>query len=172
MSRWLALDISTISTGFALYETGAEGCILCKSGVVTGEGKLARDRFPGLAKKIAELIRGVHPDTVVVEGAFYRQGMSAIEYLLKLQGIVEALCSFEEITFATMTTGQWRCALGFPANFKKESRPNFKALSIEYASRLSGASISSDDEADAICIGYAYSLPKKQAGKKKIRGNH
>ena len=47
----VSLDISTSSTGYAVYEKD----VLLSSGVIQPKGKLAKDRFPGMVHTIADV---------------------------------------------------------------------------------------------------------------------
>lgn len=158
--KWISLDISTKSTGYAVYQGLDIGkCKLLKSGHLDGVGKKAKARFPELIKNIINILKTESPDTVVVEAAFYRTSFKSIEYLLKLQGCVEAYCRLNNIIFDSIETTTWRSKLNFPTNFKKNKQKcDYKSLSIECANRVSNKQIISDDEADAVCIGLAWWL--------------
>lgn len=166
--RLLALDISTTSTGYATYlikidKKEHERVYLKKHGHIDGAGKLAKDRFPDLIKNIICMIQEIKPDIVVVEAVFFRKSFKSIEYLLKLQGCVEAYCKLHHITFDSIETTTWRGVLKFPTNLeRKEVKPDYKALSIQFARAISSKNIESDDEADAICIGLGYYYRKNK----------
>lgn len=162
--KWMSLDISTKSTGYAVYQDLDIGrCKLLKSGHLDGAGEKAKIRFPELIKNIIDILKTESPDTVVVEAAFYRTSFKSIEYLLKLQGCVEAYCRLNNIIFDSIETTTWRGKLNFPTNFKKNKQKcDYKSLSIEFANRLSKKQITSDDESDAICIGLAWWLKKNK----------
>lgn len=154
--HFLSLDISTVRTGYAVYRIEKELCICTESGVICGKGRNAKERFPNMAKQIVEKICTKNVSCVVAEGAFYRKSFSSIEYLLKLHGIAEYCAFMLGIPFQKMVTTAWRSECGFPRNFDKEGNLNFKELSKNFASTLLKRSVSDDNEADAVCIGYAF----------------
>ena len=50
--KWIALDISTSNTGYAIYIEKDNKPFLISSGTITTKGALAKDRAPIIAKKI------------------------------------------------------------------------------------------------------------------------
>ena len=70
----VSLDISTSSTGYAVYEKD----VLLSSGVIQPKGKLAKDRFPGMVHSIADVLDQNHPSKIIVEGFYCANSLSLI----------------------------------------------------------------------------------------------
>jgi Holliday junction resolvasome RuvABC endonuclease subunit len=159
----LSLDISTTETGYAVYK----GNILTNSGTLKAKGRYAKDRYPAFTFLLDELFEKVSPKEVVVEAAFYRNNFKTVSYLLKLQGHAEYLAIKKGSSFSSIETTLWRGLAGFPTNFKKTKTKDYKVLSMSKASEIAGRVITNDNEADAICIGYAKRLQDEKLRNKK-----
>jgi len=159
--KWIALDISTQNTGYAIYKKKKDKIILLKHGAISQQGKLAKDRAPFIAKQINDLILKEKVDEVIAEASFYGQHYTSIEYLLKIHGFIEINCFFLNIPYNTMPPTSWRSVFHFPKNLDG-LKPDFKTLSLEAAKKIAGMDIETDDEADAICLGYAYPFKQEE----------
>lgn len=154
----LAMDISTTATGYAVYENET----YLESGVLKCKGRYAKDRYYGLCLEIEKMFDKVgHVDLVVAEDTFYRRNFKDTKYIIKLHGHVEYLANRIGAKFDTIVTSTWRGILGFPTNFLKTPSVVYKGLSIERAAELTGSEPADDNEADAVCIGFAY--PQKSS---------
>lgn len=147
----IALDISSSSTGFAIY--GNEKLI--ESGVFQPKGETAKERFPEMSGYIIDILQKWKPRKIIVEGFYFAKSFASIEYLIKLHGVVECWAARKYISFCVLQPTVWRKALGFPTDKGKIGRKKRKEAAILFAENILGRSPSCDDEADAICIGYA-----------------
>ena len=151
----VSLDISTSSTGYAVYEKD----VLISSGVIQPKGKLAKDRFPGMVHTITDVLEQNHPSKIIVEGFFCANSFASVEYILKIHGVVEAWAAMNGVNRVVLSPSSWRKTLGFPTSKKGQpkgtARKEAKQMSILFAGNLLDRAPISDDEADAICLGYA-----------------
>lgn len=154
--KWISLDISTTGTGYSIYERTETGeCQILKSGVIRKQGGKAKDRFPEMAKEILNIIVESGAEIILAEGVFFQKGLRSIEYLLKLHGVAEYAAGLIGIPYEIITTATWRSKCHFPCNLTKEKK-DYKQLSLLFATELCGKEITDDNQADAICIGYAF----------------
>ena len=149
----VSLDISTSSTGYAVYEKD----VLISSGVIQPKGRLAKDRFPKMVHTIADVLEQNHPSKIIVEGFYCANSFASVEYILKLHGIVEIWAIDHNTEYKVLAPSSWRKTLGFPTKkgTAREKRNEFKTAGILLAENILGRPPICDDEADAVCIGYA-----------------
>ena len=149
----VSLDISTSSTGYAVYEKD----VLLSSGVIQPKGKLAKDRFPGMVHSIADVLDQNHPSKIIVEGFYCANSFASVEYILKLHGTVEIWAIDHNTEYKVLAPSSWRKTLGFPTKkgSDREKREAFKQAGILLAENILERLPICDDESDAVCIGYA-----------------
>lgn len=157
----VSLDISSSSTGYAIYEKNQ----LLTSGVIHPDGKLAKDRFPEMIQQINKILNDAHPSEIIVEGFYCANSFASVEYILKIHGVVEAWAVMNRVNRIVLPPSSWRKALGFPTSKKGQpkgaARKEAKQMSILFAGNLLDRAPISDDEADAICLGYAEYIVNK-----------
>lgn len=166
--KWIALDIGTKYTGYAVYIEKNNNPKLIKHGQISIKGKYAKDRFPEMLISLTDLIYNIQPDYIVVEGFYGGKNFKSVEYLAKLQGWVEGQCSLGNYTFISIAAQSWRKGCGMATgrrknNEKQAERPDYKKIAREFAIQLANTDDMTEDECDAICIGYgAYDTLKKR----------
>ena len=152
----LALDVSTTSTGYALYV----GNNLTKFGFIKPTGKDWLVRVRKMADKVAELDEEYSIDTVVIEDTFFLKNIKTVKKLCLAQGIL--LGQLPKANLIQVFPNTWKKHFGLGKG--KATRDEQKQTSISVAETmfLIGHGIN-DDEADAILIGR-YVLETMEGG--------
>ena len=152
----LALDVSTTSTGYALYV----GDKLTKYGFVKPTGKDWLVRVRKMADKVAELDKEYSIDTVVIEDTFFLKNIKTVKKLCLAQGIL--LGQLPKANLIQVFPNTWKRHFGLGKG--KATRREQKQTSISVAETmfLIGHGIN-DDDADAILMGR-YVLETMEGG--------
>lgn len=152
----LALDVSTTSTGYALYV----GDKLTKYGYIKPTGKDWLVRVRKMADKVTELDEEYSIDTVVIEDTFFLKNIKTVKKLCLAQGILLGQLPNAELIQVFPNT--WKKHFGLGKG--KATRDEQKQTSISVAETifLTSAKLN-DDEADAILMGR-YVLETMEGG--------
>lgn len=152
----LALDVSTTSTGYALYV----GDKLTKYGFIKPTGKDWLVRVRKMANKVTELDEEYSIDTVVIEDTFFLKNIKTVKKLCLAQGIL--LGQLPKANLIQVFPNTWKKHFGLGKG--KATRDEQKQTSISVAETLFliGHGIN-DDEADAILMGR-YVLETMEGG--------
>lgn len=142
----LALDVSTTSTGYALYV----GDKLTKFGFIKPTGKDWLVRVRKMADKVTKLDEEYSIDTVVIEDTFFLKNIKTVKKLCLAQGIL--LGQLPKANLIQVFPNTWKKHFGLGKG--KATRDEQKQTSISVAETmfLIGHGIN-DDEADAILMG-------------------
>lgn len=158
--RILSFDQASAKTGFALYSNGK----LAEHGVIAVKEKDSALKLNKMFAEVAKKIEELSPDLVVIEGVALQSNAYSLIMLAQLQGMIVGYCFKKELKYKIIGTTTWRKALGFRQGPKVE-RKELKAQAKEKALQLiEGEKKVTEDEADAICIGYASVLTESILG--------
>lgn len=154
----LSLDLSTKSSGFAVFD----GDKLIQSGCITSAST-------DMIKRIHIMIDGIQflldnyldIDTIVVEevrpeGGYGVGNQKTHKALMYLQAALEFLIHDnynKKVKIEYIYPSSWRTAIGIKTG-RGVKRTSLKEQDIEFVKEHFGLNVN-DDEADAICIGYA-----------------
>ena len=149
----LAIDASTKSTGWSIFE-GQElkdyGCITSSS------GNLFR-RIHKMTDEINSIILKYKVDQVAVEDVIpedVRHNSKVYKALMYLQGFLVDKCNDYKITPVFYVASAWRKKCGIHTG-RGIYRESLKPKDIQFVKSQFGINVN-DDEADAICIGFAH----------------
>lgn len=152
----LALDVSTTSTGYALYV----GDKLTKFGFIKPTGKDWLVRVRKMADKVTELDEEYSIDTVVIEDTFFLKNIKTVKKLCLAQGIL--LGQLPKANLIQVFPNTWKKHFGLGKG--KATRDEQKQTSISVAETLFLIEYGiNDDEADAILMGR-YVLETMEGG--------
>ena len=175
MEKILSLDLSTKRSGWAYYEM--PDCKI-EYGVIASSAADIEKRIGVMRDGIIELLKTYKVEKIIIEEVRpdgYNNHTGKV--LTWLQGCI-AIAVYEydkNITIDFIGASSWRSVLGLQGY--RVQREQQKQLDIKYANELMNIQLTSeqDDEADAICILYAYikdnsniKVPKKQTRLKPI----
>ena len=172
--RILSLDLSSTSTGYALFDKTE----YIYSGTISCSKTKTKDsivRILYIVKELHQLIEKYQPTAILIEKLPFTN-MYGRETLSYLHGAVKFLSVEKNVPIiAEWNPTHWRKILSFYQG-KGKTPKLLKEQSMEYASVSTGKLIDDDNEADAICLGFAYLIKEKSgtsesAPKKKRKGD-
>lgn len=152
----LALDVSTTSTGYALYV----GDKLTKYGFVKPTGKDWLVRVRKMANKVNELDKEYNIDTVVIEDTFFLKNIKTVKKLCLAQGIL--LGQLPKVNLIQVFPNTWKKHFGLGKGKATRDKQKQTSISVAETMFLIGHGIN-DDEADAILMGR-YVLETMEGG--------
>lgn len=150
----LALDASTKSTGWAIYnnqELKDYGCI------TAGSSNLFK-RIHKMTDEISKIIKEYKVDEVAVEEILIedvRHNQKVFKALMYLQGFIVDICNEYKIVSTFYVSSAWRKKCGIHTG-PSVYRESLKQKDIQFVKNQFSISVVNDDEADAICIGFAH----------------
>lgn len=149
----LALDQSTVSTGWAYFIDGE----LIRHGVIPVKNN---DKiFPSwllMLAGIKNMMCELAVDSVVLEDTIMQKSVTVLKELARLQGGIVGHCFANQIKTSYLYPTQWRKLIQLPQK-KGMKRREIKELTMAYVKRTYQIA-PSEDECDAICIGAAYNV--------------
>lgn len=151
----LAIDASTKSTGYAVFDRGK----LITYGCLTASSNDLINRIKKIILELTEVFNNYKIDTIVLEEVRPEDGMQNIKThraLMWLQGAIAMLAHEidKTIEIEYMYPSQWRkhCGIGTGRGIKRDV---VKQRDIEFVKKTYGLDVN-DDIADAIGIGHGY----------------
>lgn len=147
--RILALDDATGTTGYAVFD----GDALITYGKIVISAPNTIERIVHLKQWMLSMIMNWKPDVVAIEDIQLQQGKFAnvktFKVLAQLQGVLLATLYEEKVISLVVPPATWRSTCGFTARTRADQKRQAQLKIKEWYSRDV-----SQDEADAICIGY------------------
>lgn len=157
--KLLALDCSTKATGVAIFEQKQ----LLGSSVITASSTDLIKRIHKMVDTIDQLITELQIDAVVMEEVIpdHAKNQNTFKALMWLQAAMAIMLhdKHPSTTLEFVYPGSWRSVCGIKTG-RGVMRETLKQADIRFANETYGLHVTSDDEADAICIGHAYLHPK------------
>ena len=147
MTTMVSLDISTTSTGYAVYNNG----ILALSGVIKADEKSMYVRQMIMIKNIQKLLKQYQPLIVVAEEATPTRNAKVARSLAIVCGSAVGWCIENHAEVVLYKPTEWRklvCDEGETAPFR---RVDAKAWAVQKVLEIFGLEVC-DDEAEAILI--------------------
>lgn len=156
----LAFDQASIKTGFAVFED----ITLTGYGVIDlSKEKSAAIRAGAMITEMYALIEEHKPDAIVMEDVAMQRNVATLVTLARLQGALMAYCYQHNVAGSIFKSSEWRKLLQFKQG-NKVPRARLKQQAQEFVEKGFGLQVS-EDEADAICIGVAYTAPRMEVEK-------
>lgn len=161
--KLLALDCSTKATGVAIFENKK----LLGSSVITASSTDLIKRIHKMVDTIDQLITELNIDQVTMEEVIpdHAKNAQTFKALMYLQAAIVIMLHDKHPRVGTDLTypGSWRSTCGIKIG-RGVMRETLKEADIKFANQTYNLTVTSDDEADAICIGHAYLYPKNDNG--------
>lgn len=153
MSTMLALDQSSQTSGWAIFKDGE----LFNYGKFTVSDQNIGIRLHLIKTKIEELIDDYDVDELIYEDIYLDgqrvNNVQTFKVLAEVFGVVSELAVSRQLPHQAVLAGTWKSILGIKGKTRAEQKRNAQAF-VE--SRIGKKP--TQDEADAICIGLAYTL--------------
>lgn len=150
----LSLDLSTKSSGWAIFKDG----LLVDSGCITSSSTDLLKRIKVMATELKTIVEKYAPEKVVAEEVRPENGLQNLKThraLMWLQGSV-AMMLYDydkKLEMDLIYPSSWRAAIGIKTG-RGIKRTTLKEKDIQFVKENYNLDVN-DDEADAICIGYA-----------------
>lgn len=161
--RILALDQSSHISGWAVFDNQQ----LIKCGKFDAGMKDEIDRFEAIHHWFINMVTNWNPDFVALEGVQYqdesngqKMGVTVFQTLARLQGILMITCREFKIPFEFCPTNTWRHECGVKGRSRTDRKKSMQMLVKQWYD----ISVT-DDESDAIGIGYYMSKKRYQLKK-------
>lgn len=149
--RLLALDQSSKTSGFAVFEDGK----LIDYGHFTFTDAELGARLCKIKDKVDSLIDEYNIDTVIYEDIQYQRnvtgGVKTFKALAEVIGVIYELLHRREIPNSAVLSTVWKSVVGIRGLTRDEQKSNAQA----YVKETYGLKCT-QDESDAICIGTYY----------------
>ena len=157
----LALDASTKATGFAVFND--KQLLVCNC--ITASSNDLYKRIHKMVDSILIIVEQMKIEKLVMEEVIpdHTKNTNTFKALMYLQALIhiEMHDKHPEVQIELVYPSSWRSACGIEDG-RGSRREQKKQKDIEFANRTYGLSLTNDDTADAVCIGYAYLHPKKE----------
>lgn len=153
--KLLALDTSTSSSGYALYENGI---YQTSSTVKSQKGLVKEEKLSDMISRLYCLIDQIKPNGIVTEYMSVTRNAMASNMLSELLGSIRGYCIFQKIDYCSLRPTQWRSEIVRMYSQKPNGRKreDLKAWSLDIVNNKLGITTDSDDEAEAILLGLGY----------------
>lgn len=148
----LALDQATQCSGFSVWENGK----LVQYGKHEQDDADIHVRIHKICLWIESLLDQYAPDKLVIENIQNQNNIATFQKLAWLQGAIVELAQNLHIPCEIIAPSEWRAKCNFLKGNEK-TRQAQKKIAQQWVLRTFGANCT-QDEADAICIGYAADL--------------
>ena len=175
MKKLIALDGSTTKSGYAVFKIYKDNHFSMQSSGVIIPPKTKKAKATTKKEKkenrsldmdfrmfymrdiIFDICEHEHPDYIVVEDTYLGKDPSAYKWLCRLQGFLMGYSQVHNIDFDISQPSHWRSALSIPlkdgTRFYK--RAELKALSKDYCENTLFIENTTEDESEAILIGWS-----------------
>ena len=159
MQILLALDISTTSTGYAVFKEQQlidYGIIAPTGGVIT--------RIEKIAEKVNDLMLKYHPTIVYAEEpepAFVKNNIDVYRKLTFAHGAIAIVLNHYQQEMKLCSSSHWRKQVGIKTG-RGITRAQLKPLDIAKANEIFKLNTNNDDIADAVLLGWSYILEHNQ----------
>ena len=150
ITRMMSLDCSTKCTGLAVWDNGE----YVKSHIIdVSKIQNVEERMQVMGIQIWRGLDKYNPSIIYIEDTYCHGNPDVQKKLNRIQGVVYAWCITHNAEFNCIMPSTWRKHIeGFP-NGKGVKRQEQKDFSMKYVKDHLGIIPTTDDEADAICIG-------------------
>lgn len=153
----LSIDQSTTKTGWSIF---VDGIYSCHGLLNLAKNKDSKNRFGEMVLAICDLIEVNLPDIVVYEDVSVQLNSKVVIQLARLQGAI--LCCLLKLGIEgfILPPTTWRKILGIKQGARKSV--DLKIDAQNYVQDKLGITGIGTDEADAICINFAFHMKEKK----------
>lgn len=152
MRRTLALDQASRTTGWAVFDNKK---LIGFGHFSISANKSMGERLDSFIREFNILIETYHPEKIYFEGIQYQNNAETYKKLAMIQAMVIYWSRQKQIENLELTPSHWRSIIKDKHGIKfGRTRAEQKAKSKQFVED-NFKSFASEDEADAICLGYA-----------------
>jgi Holliday junction resolvasome RuvABC endonuclease subunit len=144
--KLLALDLSTVSSGWAVFESNE----LIEAGKIVAKQKELYDRIGEMKSGVLDLLIFHNPAHIVIESVFSGNNLKTAAILSELQGVVKYLCWENEAPCSNISVSTIRKHYGV-----RTKRAVFDQVQKDHPEYVKSYN-SCNDISDAIAVGKTY----------------
>lgn len=150
MQRTLAFDQASRTTGWAVYDNKT---LIASGHFSISANKIMQDRLKSFVLYFIDLVEKYHPEKIYYEGIQYQSNIETYKKLAYIQAMI--IYFSNNIPIIELAPSHWRSILKnkHKINFGR-SRFEQKQKAQEFVKQFFNKEVT-EDEADAICLGYA-----------------
>lgn len=150
MRRTLALDQASRTTGWAVYDNKT---LIASGHFSISANKIMQDRLKSFVIYLNDLIEKYHPEKIYYEGIQYQSNIETYKKLAYIQAMI--IYFSNSIPITELGPSHWRSVIKDKHGIKfGRSRVEQKQKAQEFVEQFFNKKVT-EDEADAICLGYA-----------------
>ena len=150
MRRTLALDQASRTTGWAIYDNKT---LIASGHFSIPANKIIQDRLKSFVIYLNDLIEKYHPEKIYYGGIQYQSNIETYKKLAYIQAMIIYFSGSIPIT--ELGPSHWRSVIKDKYGIKfGRSRAEQKQKAQEFVEQFFNKKVT-EDEADAICLGYA-----------------
>ena len=157
----LALDCSTKATGFAVFKDQQ----LLVANCLTASSTDLYKRITKMVNGIVEIVQKMNIETIVMEEVIpdHSKNTNTFKALMYLQAAIHLQLHqlFPQVKIELLYPGTWRSQCGIKTG-RGVKRETLKEADIRFANEVYKIQTTSDDIADAVCLGHAFLHPAKE----------
>lgn len=153
----LALDQATRDSGWSVFVEGQ----LINFGHWSFTYENLSIRIFQLCQEVKKKIEEYHPDMVIIENIQLQQNVEMFQKLAWVQGALMTVCNEMKVPHKLVYPSEWRKNCSFLKGNDKH-RENQKKIAQQWVMETFNKKCT-QDESDAICIGYSESLDYSNA---------
>ena len=158
MRRTLALDQASRTTGWAVYDNKT---LITSGHFSIPANKIIKDRLNLFVIHLDELVNKYHPEKIYYEGIQYQSNIETYKKLAYIQAMI--IYYSVNIPITELSPSHWRSVIKDEHGIKfGRSRIEQKQKAQEFVKDFFNKDVT-EDEADAICLGYVGVLEDEQS---------
>lgn len=159
MFRTLAIDQASRITGWAVYDNKQ---LIAHGHFSISANKTIAERLDSFGEELFDLLEKYHPQKLYYEGIQYQNNAETYKKLAMIQAIVIYTC-YGNVPCTELAPSHWRSILSEKYKIKfGRTRAEQKQKAQEFVKEFFHKKVT-EDEADAICLGYAGVLEDEQS---------
>lgn len=152
MKRTMALDQASRTTGWAIYDNKQ---LIANGHFSIPVNKTIQQRLVSFVTNLYDLITKYHVEKIYYEGIQYQNNIETYKKLAYIQAMIIYNTATNNIPIVELSPSHWRSVIKEKHGIKfGRSRAEQKQKAQEFVNDFFNIK-TTEDEADAICLGYA-----------------
>ena len=154
-TKLMSIDSSSSSSGVSIWINGKFSHHFL---VTTDKGLKGDEKLNQMILYLYEVIDTEQPDILVTECTVVLRNPQVQRMLTEILGAIRGKCVADGISYSSLRPTEWRKAVTNVTGIKPSGRKreDLKAWSLDVVNNKLDIPTKSDDESDAVLIGYAY----------------
>ena len=146
--RVLALDAATGTTGYSIFDNKK----LVDYGTFNSHGFSSAEKINQVKQWLIDVCKKTQPNAIGIEGIQYQKNIKIFQVLANLQGVIQDFLYENNYEYRFANSSAWRSFLGMNTGDEREIAKQQDQNYVKLMYHLNAT----QDESDAICIGYYF----------------